>query len=83
MNSDLGTVHQCLGSCFGLFEQEIQNHFRSCHGKDSVQRCAAADSKLSISERTEEAHVMGFGGEIDFTATKSRIGEMEQISIGL
>ena len=83
MDSDLGTVYQCLGSCFGLFEQEIQNHFRSCHGKDSVQRCTTADGKLSVSERTEETHVVSLGRKVDFTSPSGTIRQVKQIAFRL
>ena len=68
MDGQLRAVHQSLGSCLGLLEQEIQAHFSACHGENTIQFRSSTYSKLPISERTKEAHVLRFGRKIDFTS---------------
>ena len=83
MYGQLRAVHQGLGSGFGLLQKEIGSHLRACHGKYTFQLGSSTDGKLSIGQRTQEAHVKGFGRKIDFPTPTGTVGEMQQITLRL
>ena len=83
VHGQLRAVYPCSGSGFRLFQKEIQAHFRTGHGKDTLEARASAECKLPVGQWSEETHVEGFGRKIDFPTPTGSIGKMQQIAIRL
>ena len=83
VNRQLGTVHQSFRPGFRLLQEHIYTHFRTCHGKDTLQVCTSAKRQTAVCQRSQEAHIECFGSKVDFPTPASAISEMQQVTLRL
>ena len=83
VNRELGAVHQSLRPGFRLFQEYIHSHFRTCHSKDTLQVRTSAKCQTTVCQRSQETHIKGLSGKVDFSSPTCTIREMQQVTLRL
>ncbi|GFI00781.1 hypothetical protein IMSAGC004_03191 [Bacteroidaceae bacterium] len=66
---------------FGLHQQQIRPHFRSCHRKFTLQ-ARSVWNFYSFGQRGNKLQILGFGFQSDIPSAQQAVCQMSQLALG-